>query len=315
MGRIIVAGSIAFDHIMDFPGYFGDQIIPEKISELNISFLVKSLKKVKGGTAPNISYSLALTGQKPEVLGTVGSDFEDYRKWLEGNGVGTNLIRVKEDDFTASCFINTDLANNQITGFYPGAMAFDPEISMHDIQMEDVSMVVIAPTEPAAMSKWTNELQEIGVPYLYDSGMQIPRMSAQDLVQGVMGATIAIFNEYEYEMMLKKTGLKIEEILETVELIVVTMGEKGSFLRNRTESVQVPAAKPIAIVDPTGAGDAYRAGLLKGYFEGGGLERMGQYASVTAVYAVEHKGATEHSYTIEEFYNRYKENFGGLEEW
>ena len=117
MGKIVVAGSIAFDHIMDFPGYFKDQIIPEKIGELNISFLVKSLKKVRGGTAPNIAYSMALTGQKPEVIGTVGGDFEDYRLWLEKNGVGTGLIRVKEDDFTASCFINTDLSNNQITGF------------------------------------------------------------------------------------------------------------------------------------------------------------------------------------------------------
>jgi adenosine kinase len=311
MGRILVAGSIAFDHIMDFPGYFSEQIVPEKIQELNISFLVKSLKKVRGGTAPNISYSLALTGQKPEIVGTVGSDFDGYRKWLEENGVGTGLIRVKEDDFTASCFINTDLANNQITGFYPGAMAFDPEISMHDIPMKDVSMVVIAPTEPAAMVRWTNELQEIGVPYLYDSGMQIPRLSAEALARGIMGARIAIFNEYEYEMMTRKTGLTMKEILDRVELVVITMGEKGSMLKSKKEEVRVPAAKPCAIVDPTGAGDAYRAGLLKGYFEGAGLERAGRYASISAVYAVEHKGATEHTYTMEEFENRYKENFGG----
>lgn len=312
MGKIIVAGSIAFDHIMDFPGYFKDQIIPEKISELNISFLVKSLKKVRGGTAPNIAYSMALTGQKPEVLGTVGSDFKDYKLWLEKNGVGTGLIRVKEDDFTASCFINTDLSNNQITGFYPGAMAYDDQISMYDIPMDDVSMVVIAPTEPAAMNRWCDELRKIGVPYLYDSGMQIPRLAAQELVQGVLGAKIVIFNEYECDMMLKKTGLTIDEILNKVEIVVVTMGEKGSVLRTRTERVHVPAAKPNEVVDPTGAGDAYRAGLLKGYFEGAGLEQMGKYASVTAVYAIEHKGPTEHSYTIEEFNNRYKDNFGGI---
>ena len=312
MGKVIVAGSIAFDHIMDFPGYFKDQIIPDKISELNISFLVKSLKKVRGGTAPNIAYSMALTGQKPEVLGTVGSDFQDYRLWLEKNGVGTGLIRVKENDFTASCFINTDLSNNQITGFYPGAMAYDEQISMLDIPMEDVSMVVIAPTEPAAMSKWCDELRKIGVPYLYDSGMQIPRLGAQELVQGVLGAKIVIFNEYEYDMMLKKTNLTIDEILNKVELCVVTMGEKGSVLRTKHEQVHVPAAKPYKILDPTGAGDAYRAGLLKGYFEGAGLEKMGQYGSVTAVYAIEHKGPTEHSYTMEEFNNRMKENFGGI---
>lgn len=312
MGKIVVAGSIAYDHIMDFPGYFKDQIIPEKIDELNISFLVNSLKKVRGGTAPNIAYSLALIGKKPEVLGTVGNDFEDYRRWLESKGVGTSLIRVKEDDFTASCFINTDLSNNQITGFYPGAMAYDIQISMLDIPMEDVSIVVVAPTEPAAMVKWCDDLRKMGVPYLYDCGMQIPRMAADELIQGVMGARIAIFNEYEYDMMLKKTELTAEEILNKVEMIVVTLGEKGSVLQTRTEKIRVPAARPTKVVDPTGAGDAYRAGLLKGYMEGAGLEQMGRYASITAVYAVEHKGATEHSYTIEEFYNRYNDNFGGI---
>lgn len=311
MKKVIVAGSIAFDNIMDFPGYFRDQIIPEKIAELNISFLVNSLKKVRGGTAPNIAYSMALTGQKPEILGTVGCDFEDYRLWLEKNGVGTSLVHVRNDDFTASCFITTDKSSNQITGFYPGAMAYDDRISMDEIPMDDVSMVVVAPTEPAAMSKWCDELRKIGVPYLYDSGMQIPRLNAQELSQGVLGAKIAIFNEYEFEMMVKKTGLSTEDILNKIEILVVTLGEKGSVLRTKTERVHVPAAKPYKVVDPTGAGDAYRAGLLKGYFENAGLEKMGQYASITSVYAVENKGATEHSYTLEEFYNRYKDNFGG----
>lgn len=312
MGKIIVAGSIAYDHIMDFPGYFKDQIIPEKINELNISFLAKNLKKVRGGTAPNIAYNMAMTGQRSEVLGTAGCDFEDYRKWLEENGVGTALIRVKEDDFTASCFINTDLSNNQITCFYPGAMAYDMQISMLDISMDDVSMVVVAPTEPSAMSKWCDELRKIRVPYLYDSGMQIPRMAANELVRGILGARIVIFNEYEYDMMLKKTGLTLSKILENVEIVVVTLGERGSVLWNRYEKVCVSAAKPYTVVDPTGAGDAYRAGLLKGYFEGAGLKKMGEYASITAVYAVEHKGATEHRYTINDFYNRYEENFGGI---
>jgi len=311
MGKIIVAGSIAFDNIMEFPGYFKDQIIPEKINELSISFLVKSLKKVKGGSAPNIAYNLALIGQKAEVFGTVGGDFEEYRQWLESNGIGTGLIKVREDDFTASCFITTDLSNNQITGFYPGAMAYDIHLSMHDVEMDDVSMVVIAPTEPAAMSKWCNELKTIGIPYLYDAGMQIPRLSSQELVEGILGARIAIFNEYEFEMMNKKTGLNADDILNTVEILVITKGVKGSVLMSGNEKVHVPAATPKRIIDPTGAGDAYRAGLLKGYFEEAGLETMGRYASISAVYAVEHKGATEHCYTIDEFYNRYIENFGG----
>jgi adenosine kinase len=310
MGKIIVAGSIAYDHIMEFPGYFSELIIAEKADMLNISFLVKSLKKVRGGTAPNIAYNLALTGQKAEILGTVGSDFESYRKWLEENGVGTGLVRVREDDFTASCFINTDLSGNQITGFYPGAMAYDELICMSDIPMNDVSMVIIAPTEPAAMSKWCDELQRIGIPYLYDSGMQIPRLQPEDLIKGILGARIVIFNEYEYEMMRKKTGLTMDDILDRVEIAVITLGEKGSELRTRNETVRVRAAKPTRVVDPTGAGDAYRAGLLKGYFEDAGLEEMGKYASVTSVYAVEHLGATEHRYTLDEFYTRYRENFG-----
>lgn len=310
MGKIIVAGSIAYDHIMEFPGYFSEQIIAEKADNLSISFLVKSLKKVRGGSAPNIAYNLALTGQKVEILGTVGNDFESYRKWLEENGVGTGLVRVREDDFTASCFINTDLSGNQITGFYPGAMAYDELISMSDIPMDDVLMVIIAPTDPAAMNKWCDELQNIGIPYLYDFGMQIPRMQPEDLIKGILGARIVIFNEYEYEMMRKKTGLTMDDILDRVEIAVVTLGEKGSELRTRNETVRVRAAKPTRVVDPTGAGDAYRAGLLKGYFEDAGLEEMGKYASVTSVYAVEHLGATEHRYTLDEFYERYRENFG-----
>lgn len=309
MGKIIVAGSIAYDHIMEFPGYFSELIIADNIDRLNISFLVRSLKKVRGGTAPNIAYNLALTGQEAEILGTAGSDFGSYRQWLDENGVGTSLVRIREDEFTASCFINTDLSGNQITAFHPGAMAYDVRISMFDVPMDDVSMVIIAPTEPAAMSKWCDELQRIGIPYLYDAGMQIPRLAPEDLVKGILGARIVIFNEYEYAMMRKKTGLTMGDILARVEMVVITLGDKGSELRTKNQTVRVPAAKPVKVVDPTGAGDAYRAGLLKGYFEGAGLEKMGRYASVSAVYAVEHQGATEHRYTMDEFWKRYRENF------
>ena len=298
---------------MDFPGYFKDTILPDKISTLNVSFLVKSLKKVRGGTAPNIAYSLALTGQKPEVLGTVGMDFGLYKEWLEKNGVGTNLIKILDDDYTASCFITTDLSNNQITEFYPGAMAKDVEISLLDVDMTDVSIVIVAPTEPAAMTKWCKECRQLGIPYVYDPGMQIPRLSAQELVNDILGAKIVIFNEYEYDMLLEKTELTIDDILNNVELVVTTLGEKGSLINTKDKRVHIPAAKPMKVVDPTGAGDAFRAGLLKGYFEGVSFDVMGKYASISAVYAVEYKGPTEHSYTIEEFNKRYYENYGGIE--
>ncbi len=313
MNKVLVCGSIAFDNIMDFPGLFKEQILPDKIHALNVSFLVNTLKKVKGGTAPNIAYNLALIGESPIILGTVGRDFNEYREWLNQKGVDTSNIRILEDDFTASCFITTDMSNNQITGFYPGAMAKDHEASIKDLDIKDISIAVIAPTDPKAMIKWALECQELNIPYLFDPGMQIPRLTSEELVQGIMGAEIAIFNEYEYGIMLEKTGLNKQKILNNVGLLVETLGERGSILRTSTERIHIPAAKPNEVIDPTGAGDAFRAGLLKGYFEKASLEVMGRYASVTAVYAVEHKGGTEHSYTIEEFNKRYNENFGGKE--
>lgn len=311
MTRVLIGGSIAFDHLMNFPGHFKEQILLEKIHHLSVSFLVESLKKIRGGTAPNIAYNMALAGMEPVIIGTAGQDFPEYGKWLNENGVDTKYIRVLHDDYTASCFITTDLDNNQITEFYPGAMAKDPELSLKSISSEGIAMMVIAPTEPTAMIKWALECQELGIPYLFDPGMQIPRLTAADLIKGILGARIVVFNEYEYSMMLEKTGLTKDEILNTVELIVETLGEKGSRLTNKERQVHVPAAKPVQIVDPTGAGDAFRAGLLKGYFEGTSLELMGKYAGVTAVYAVEHQGGTGHKYTIEEFNQRFKENFGG----
>lgn len=312
MAKVLVGGSIAFDHLMKFPGRFKEQILPEKIHHLSVSFLVESLQKIRGGTAPNIAYNMALVGIEPVIIGTAGLDFPGYGKWLNENGVDTKYIRVLDDDYTASCFITTDLDNNQITEFYPGAMAKDAELSLYNIQREEIAMMVIAPTEPAAMTKWALECQELNIPYLFDPGMQIPRLSAADLIKGILGARIVIFNEYEHAMMLEKTGLTDEEILNTAELIVETLGEKGSRLTDKERQVHVPAAKPGRIVDPTGAGDAFRAGLLKGYFEKASLELMGKYASVTAVYAIESQGGTGHKYTMEEFQQRFKENFGGL---
>jgi adenosine kinase len=252
MGKVLVCGSIAYDHIMDFPGLFKDCILPDKIHALNVSFLVNSLKKLRGGTAPNISYNLALIGEKPVIIGTAGKDFVEYSQWLTGNGIDTSLVRILEDDFTASCFITTDLSNNQITGFYPGAMAKDPEISLEALKVKDVSMVVIAPTEPSAMIKWAVECQKLGLPYLFDPGMQIPRLSCQDLITGILGAKIAIFNEYEYEMMIEKSGLTRERILDNVELLVETLGERGSALSTRTKSVNIRSSIPPGPETPTG---------------------------------------------------------------
>ncbi|HOV25986.1 MAG TPA: carbohydrate kinase family protein [Pseudobacteroides sp.] len=312
MGKVLVCGSIAYDNIMNFPGLFSEQILPDKIHNLNVSFLVKGMKRVRGGTAPNIAYSLALLGEKPMILGTAGKDFFEYRDWLNKNGVDTSYIKIVEDDYTATCYITTDVKNNQITGFYPGAMAQDPKLSLKDLDLTGVSLVLIAPTEPEAMIKWVEECQKLGVSYIYDPGMQIPRLTSEELTRGIMGAKIAIFNEYEYELMKEKTGLSKDEILNSVDLLIVTLGDKGALICGRNQAVQVGVAKTVKVVDPTGAGDAFRAGLIKGYLEGASLEKMGRYASISAVYAVEHKGATEHFYTIDEYKARYRENYGEI---
>jgi adenosine kinase len=312
-GRIIVGGSIAYDNIVRFPGRFEDNILPDQVQALNVSFLVDSMKRIQGGTGANIAYNLALVGEKPVLMGTAGKDFAEYRRWLQSHGVDTGLTRVVEDDYTASCTIITDLGHNQITSFYPGAMDRDREISLLDVPVDGLSMVVIAPTEPGAMIRWALECQQRGLPYLFDPGMQIPRLTRDDLVAGIRGARLLVLNEYEYHMMQNKTGLTRQEILGQAETLVITLGARGSIIAWGSEEEVIPAAKPQVLVNPTGVGDAFRAGLLKGYLEGRPLSVMGRMGSVSAVYAVEHQGATEHSYTLDEFYQRYEENFGGVE--
>ena len=309
MRKILVCGSIAFDNVMDFPGHFQDQIVPDKLHTINISFLVNTLKKVRGGTAPNISYNLALLGEKPVIFGSAGIDFAEYQEWLDENNVDTSKIKIIEDLYTASCFITTDLANNQLTGFYPGAMSMDKDLSLKDTDLTDVAMVIIAPTEPSAMIRWTQECKELNIPYMFDPGMQIPRFTGEELIKGIMGSEIAIFNEYEYTLMLQRTGLSEGDMLENVKIVVETLGAKGVMIRTKTERVYVPAAQETRVVNPTGVGDAFRAGVLKGYFEGASLEQMGKFGNISAVYAIEHAGATEHKFSMDEYMKRFNENY------
>jgi adenosine kinase len=312
VAKILVCGSIAFDNIMEFPGEFGKYILPEKLKNINVSFLVNKFKKVRGGTAPNIAYNLALVGEEPYVLGSVGSDFSEYRKWLNDNGVSTSYIRTIEDDYTANCFITTDKNFNQITTFYPGAMSRDIELSIKGIDRSDIKLAIIAPTSPEAMVKWAKECKEINLPYMFDPGMQIPRLEKVELIEGIMGSKISIFNNYEYEMMINKTSLTNDEILTNVELIVITNGEKGSVIISKDGRVNIKPAKVSKVIDPTGAGDAYRAGFIKGYIDNESIDIMGKYGSVTAVYAVEYKGATVHKYTLAELNQRYIDNFANI---
>lgn len=311
--RIVVTGSIAYDYIMVFPGQFKDHILADKVHVLSVSFLVDSMKKMRGGTAPNIAFNLALLGEQPCVMGTVGEDFGDYRVWLEQAGVDTSMISVVEGEFTSSCFINTDLSDNQITAFYPGAMTQAHTLKLQ-INGTRPDFVIVAPNDPQAMAQYVAECQEHGIKYMYDPSMQAPRMSGEELRAGADGAEMLIGNDYEFAMMANKIGCSEAELHRLVPITIVTRGGEGATLYHQDQELDIPVARVHEVVDPTGAGDAFRAGFVRGYLAGLPLAVAGRMASVSACYAIENRGTQEHTYTPAEFMARYAENFGASPE-
>ena len=307
---IVVTGSIAFDNIMDFPGKFEDHILPDKIHILNVSFLVNTLKRQRGGVAGNICYTLGLLGSRPLLFSSAGQDFGAYQQEVEAVGVDTGAVNVLPQDFTATCYITTDQANNQITGFYPGAMAEDVNLSLHSLPRRDLDLLIVAPTEPQAMVRFAREARELDLPYVYAPGQQIIRLSGEELAEGAAGAQVIIANDYEYEMLRNKTGLGQQELLERAAMVITTKGEYGSLIQTRDAEVSIPVATPHSVVDPTGAGDAYCAGIVHGLQRGLDLARVGRIGALAAVYAIEIYGTQAHSYTRAEFSARYAANFG-----
>ncbi len=312
--RIFVTGSIAYDYIMVFPGRFRDHILPDKMHVLSVSFLVDSLTRRRGGTGANIAYNLGLLGEKPLLVGTVGHDFEDYRQWLESHGVDCRTVVVIAEEHTASCFINTDLQDNQITAFYPGAMAHASSISLADAGVTPSDMVLIAPNDPVAMNRYAAECIEAGIPYLYDPSMQLPRLERADLEKGCRGARILAGNDYEFGMMAEKLGVSEADLRRIAPITVMTRGEAGALITVGRDEFDIPPAKPGAVADPTGAGDAFRAGFILGLKKAFPWPVVGRLAALTAVHAIEHPGPQQHSYTLEEFRARYRENFGSAPE-
>jgi adenosine kinase len=311
--RIVVTGSLAYDYIMNFPGNFKDHILEDKVHMLTVSFLVDSMRRMRGGVAGNIAYSLALLGESPLVVGTVGEDFGEYRELMEQQGVDVSGIAEIEDEFTASCFINTDTANNQIVAFYAGAMAEAKSLSLLDLGLDPEDLVVISPTDPEAMSRYAEECRQLGVPFLFDPGKQTPRLEGEQILAGLNGASVLIGNDYEFGMMAQKTGRTEEELIESAPLTVVTRGKEGSTIYSSetgVEGLEIPIAPISEFADPTGAGDAYLAGLVFGLARGFSLEVVGRVAALTAAYTVERHGCQEHGFTPAEFAERYAEAFG-----
>ena len=306
--NIVVTGSIAFDYLMSFPGKFTEHFLPEHMSRVSLSFLVDTMDKRRGGCAPNIAYTLALLGERPRLMATAGQDFSDYGRWLEAAHVDTSLVREIDGKFTASFFCSTDVDSNQIASFYTGAMANAGELSFRDVP--DCGLAIISPNDPGAMLQYAEECRTLGIPFIWDPGQQCARMSGDDLRDGMRGAMIVISNDYEFELIRQKTALDEQAILERSGALVVTRGENGCSIIERHASTDVAAVPPHRIVDPTGVGDAFRGGLLKGLARGASYRVCAQIGSVAATYALEHLGGQSHAYTWPEFLERYERHFG-----
>jgi adenosine kinase len=307
----VVTGSIAYDYLMSFPGKFTEHFLPEHMSRVSLSFLVDTMDKRRGGCAPNIAYTLALLGERPRLMGTAGRDFDEYRRWLEAAGVDTSLVKQVPDKFTASFFCSTDSESNQIASFYTGAMANASELSFRTV--EGCRMVIISPNDPAAMVQYSEECRTLGIPYIWDPGQQCARMSGDELREGLDGSALVICNDYEFELIRQKTGLDEAAVVERTGALIITRGENGSTAQEKARSITVPAVTPHHIVDPTGVGDAFRGGLLKGLAIGADLEICCRLGSVAATYALEHLGGQSHAYTWNEFRGRYEKHFGALQ--
>ena len=307
---IIVTGSIAYDYLMSFPGKFTEHFLPEHMNRVSLSFLVDTMDKRRGGCAPNIAYTLALLGQRPRLMATAGQDFGEYRQWLEAAGVDTSLVQVVDGKFTASFFCSTDTESNQIASFYTGAMAHAAELSFRTAA--GARLAIISPNDPAAMVQYAGECRTLEIPFIWDPGQQCARMSGDELAEGLAGAAVVICNDYEFELIRQKTGLGEADVLERAACLVITKGENGCTILETGGSTDVPAVAPHRIVDPTGVGDAFRGGFLKGMAEKAPYEVCARLGSVAATYALEHLGGQSHAYSWQEFRSRYETHFGAL---
>jgi adenosine kinase len=307
--QIFVSGSLAYDRIMDFPEKFSDHILPDKIHILNVCFMVNGMKEQFGGTAGNIAYNLALLGERPLILATAGKDFDSYEKWLCEHELSLDGIRRIPEEFTAGAYITTDKADNQITGFNPGAMRHQCLFPL-DGADPGKSLAIIAPGNLDDMLSYSRDCKEKGIPYIFDPGQSIPALSAEKIVEMVIGSKFMISNDYELEMITRSTGLSKSDLLERTGAIITTLGERGALNSTKEGDVQISAAKAREVSDPTGAGDAFRAGLIKGLVLGKDLTEAAKMGAVCASYGVECQGTQCHRFSLEEFWARHEANFG-----
>jgi adenosine kinase len=304
--NVIVSGSLAYDRIMDFPGYFSDHILPEKIHVLNVCLQVNGMQEKFGGTAGNIAYALTLMGEKPAISATIGRDYHRYFEWLEKNKISTEHIKIIEDEFTASAYITTDQADNQITGFNPGAMKYSSALDFKKLQPKK-TLVIVSPGNLEDMVNYPRACKARGIDYVFDPGQSLPMLDAKDLVQAIDGCRVLISNDYEMDLIMSKTGLNKKALLRRAKAIIVTLGERGSQVFSSDGEIDIPAVKPRTVEDPTGAGDSYRGGLISGLIRGKDIQQCARMASACASFAVECYGTQEYKFSPEEFNQRLNE--------
>lgn len=306
--KTVITGSIAFDYLMSFPGRFSEHLLADQLDKISVSFLVDTMRRMRGGVAPNIAYTNALLGGRPTIMASAGRDFEQYRQWLEEKGVDTSAVVTFDDVYCASFFVNTDLDQNQIASFYTGAMAKSVELTFSD-HASDADLAIISPNDPIAMTNYVAECKVTGLEYIFDPSQQTIRLSADELYQGIDGCKLLALNEYELGMIQEKTGFSLDRILSMCGALLLTLGKNGARIYVDGQILEIPAVAPRQIVEPTGAGDAFRGGLLRGLQLELPWEITGRIGALAATYVLENLGTQGHSYTPKEFVSRFREHF------
>ena len=304
----LICGSFAYDTIMIFPDQFKNHILPDKVHMLNVAFLVPELRREFGGCAGNIAYNLKLLGDDPIPMGTVGNDFASYASWMDKHHINRRHVHVKEGSYTAQAFITTDIDDNQITAFHPGAMNLAHETPINEAK--DISLAIVAPDGRDGMIQHAQQLHEAGIPFIFDPGQGLPMFDGDDLLTFAKQATYIALNDYEAQLFQDRTGLSPEEIAEHVEALIITRGGEGSHIYTDGKRIDIPCAKAEKLTDPTGCGDSYRAGLIHGIMHGKDWETTGRIASLLGAIKIEQHGTQNHKFTMEEFAARFEENFG-----
>jgi adenosine kinase len=307
--RTLICGSFAYDHIMVFEDRFKNHILPDKVHMLNVSFLVPQMRREFGGCAGNIAYNLKLLGGGPVPMGTVGKDFGPYAQWMDECGIDRTHVTVIDDAFTGQAFVTTDLDDNQITAFHPGAMGFSHLSKVGEVA--DVSVGIVSPDGREGMIEHASQFVAAGIPFVFDPGQQLPMFDADELRRFIGQATWLASNDYEWELIAERTGMTVDEALGQLEAVVTTRGKEGSTIYTRDGQVDVPVVAVAEAKDPTGCGDAYRAGLLYGLANKLDWQTTGQIASLVGAMKIAEHGTQNHRFTIGQFRRRYRDEFGG----